>query len=256
MKKDITELLDIMATLRDPRGGCPWDLQQDFASIAPYTIEEAYEVADAIEQGDLPALKTELGDLLFQVVFHARMAEERGAFDFADVVGAVCDKMIRRHPHVFDPGHEPLSAEEQSRRWDAMKTRHKDSVLDDIPHNMPELLRATKLTRAAAVLGFDWPDVWPVFDKLDEEKVELQHAIRAGDAQAIKDELGDLLFVCSNLARHLDIDAGAALRHANAKFERRFRAVEKRARARDPAAERHPLEALEADWQAVKKDSE
>ena len=250
-RRDIAALLAIMAALRDPAAGCPWDLEQDFASIAPYTIEEAYEVADAIDRGDLGDLRDELGDLLLQVVFHARMAEEAGAFAFTDVVAAICDKMVRRHPHVFDASGRPLGAtardaavadaEQQTRAWEALKRAERDakgeadaSALAGISRGLPEWQRAVKLQHKAAKVGFDWPGPAPVIAKLHEEIEEVRAEFAAvaadpGDAAAqdrLEDEIGDLLFVCANLARHAKVDVGAALRRANLKFERRFRAME------------------------------
>lgn len=227
----IDALLAIMARLRDPAGGCPWDLEQDFSTIAPYTIEEAYEVADAIERGALHELRDELGDLLLQVVFHAQMAREQGAFGFDDVVASICDKMVRRHPHVFAE-ESVADAAEQSERWERQKAaeraaRGDSSLLADIPRGLPEWLRARKLQKRAAGIGFDWPGAEPVLAKLDEELGELRREIDTGAGRdKLEDEFGDVLFVLSNLARKLDIDPGAALRRANAKFERRFRWME------------------------------
>jgi MazG family protein len=252
---DIRQLLEIMARLRDPDGGCPWDLEQDFASIAPYTIEEAYEVADAIQHGRMDELKDELGDLLFQVVFHARMAEEGGQFDFADVVAAVCDKMVRRHPHVFG-GAEVGSAEAQTEAWEHAKARERDqrghaSLLDDVPRGMAELQRAVKLQKRAARVGFDWASPEPVLDKFAEEALEMRDAMQSGNIEEVEDELGDLLFVVTNLARQLKLDPGKALRRANAKFELRFRAIEEAAGSRD-ALERMSLDEMEELWRQVK----
>ena len=233
------KLLQIMARLRDADLGCPWDAEQDFNTIAPYTIEEAYEVADAIERGNMKDLRDELGDLLFQVTFHAQMASERGDFDFADVVNSVCDKMIRRHPHVF---------EERQAKGMA-------SILDDIPRGMAELQRAVKLQKRAAEVGFDWPEPGPVLDKFEEETDEIRQAMAGGDAAAIEDEIGDLLFVVTNLARKLSVDPARALRRANAKFEARFRAMEEQGGGRENLA-LMSLDELEALWQAVKKKDE
>jgi ATP diphosphatase len=236
----IDRLIDIMARLRDPQGGCPWDVEQTFATIAPYTIEEAYEVADAIDRGDLGELKDELGDLLLQVVFHARMAQEQGAFAFDDVVAAISDKMVRRHPHVFGDV-SVADAEAQTVAWEEHKRReredngHQDrSALAGIARGLPEWQRAVKLQKRAARVGFDWPDVTPVFAKLHEEIDEVRAefaALEADPADAaardrLEDEIGDVLFVCANLARHAQVDVGAALRRANLKFERRFRVME------------------------------
>lgn len=278
---NVDGLLDIMARLRDPQGGCPWDVQQTFASIAPYTIEEAYEVADAIDRNDLPALKDELGDLLLQVVFHARMAQEQGAFGFDDVVAAISDKMVRRHPHVFGPRPSTGSggsgqtdtvedATAQTLAWEQHKRRerHADgdadpSALAGITRGLPEWQRAVTLQKRAATVGFDWPDVAPVIAKLHEEIEEVRvefAALQADphDAAArhrLEDEIGDVLFVCANLARHAKVDVGTALRRANLKFERRFRAMEAAA-----AAVGTPLAALSLDeqetWWQRAKDSE
>ncbi|WP_374249301.1 nucleoside triphosphate pyrophosphohydrolase [Thermomonas sp.] len=263
---DIAELLAIMARLRDPDGGCPWDLQQSFASIAPYTIEEAYEVADAIDRGDLADLKDELGDLLLQVVFHARMAEEAGAFAFGDVVAAICDKLVRRHPHVFGDTHVDGSGE-VLRHWDAIKRAERaakgeadTSALAGIARGLPEWQRAVKLQHKAAKVGFDWPGPAPVLDKLAEEIDEVRvefDAVAAdpGDAAArdrLEDELGDVLFVCANLARHAHVDVGSALRRANAKFERRFRAMEALAAA-DGGLAGKPLDVQDRYWVQAKR---
>lgn len=230
--RPIDRLLQIMARLRAPEGGCPWDVEQTFATIAPYTVEEAYEVADAIERGDLKDLKEELGDLLFQVVFHSRMAEELKVFAFDDVVDAVAEKLIRRHPHVFgDAGFR--TAEEQTLAWEEIKAEEragkaKTGVLDDVPAGLPALTRAVKLTKRAGRVGFDWPSTREVFDKLREELAELEVEIEAGDAAKTREELGDLLFVVANLARKLDVEPEDALRAANAKFIRRFHHIEAR----------------------------
>lgn len=257
--RPIDRLLGIMARLRDPERGCPWDRAQDFATIAPYTIEEAYEVADAIERGDIDALKDELGDLLLQVVFHARMAEELGRFAFDDVANAISDKMLRRHPHVF--GDTAItSASAQNEAWEAHKARERqasgagDSALDGVALALPALLRAAKIQKHAARAGFDWPgdDPAPVFAKLDEEIGELKAELAAPrDAAAIEDELGDVLFAVVNLARKLEVEAETALRRATAKFERRFRRVERLAAARGIGRD---LDAYEALWQEVKAE--
>ena len=248
-----------MARLRDPETGCPWDVEQDFSTIAPYTIEEAYEVADAIEQGDMDGLKDELGDLLFQVVFHARMAEERRAFDFGGVVAAICAKMLRRHPHVFARAahHEGLDADGQRVAWEEHKARERadqpaPSLLDHVPRGLAELQRAVKLQKRAARVGFDWDSPRQVLDKLAEETEELQEAMAGGDRARIEDELGDLLFAVTNLARQLDVDPARALRGASAKFERRFRAVENAAGSRE-ALEAMPLDEMEALWRQAKR---
>jgi len=248
-------VLDVMARLRDPKGGCPWDLEQNFATIAPYTIEEAYEVADAIERNDLPALKEELGDLLFQVAFHARMAEEAGAFDFADVAQALADKMIERHPHVFGDRIE-RSAEEQTAAWEALKAEKRaakgGSLLDDVPMALPALMRAEKLTKRAARINFDWPTPDEVLAKLDEELDELKEAQASGDQDALTEEMGDLLFVMANLARKLKVDPEEALRRANAKFTRRFQYIERRL-AEQGRAGTQPLDDMEALWVEAKQ---
>jgi MazG family protein len=251
-------LLDIMATLRDPDGGCPWDLEQDFRSIAPYTLEEAYEVADAIERGDLAELREELGDLLLQVVFHAQMAREQGAFDFDDVVQGICEKMVRRHPHVF--GNETVeSAAAQTLAWERLKADEKAAkgaggLLDDVPLALPALTRAAKLGRKASRVGFDWPDARGPRRKIDEELVELDDALSgAADQDAVEAEFGDLLFAMVNYARHLGIDPEAALRRSNDKFVRRFRHVEGRLRASGLSGPRAGLEQLDAWWEEAKK---
>ena len=280
---DIGKLLDIMATLRNPDGGCPWDLAQDFSTIAPYTIEEAYEVADAIDRGDLTDLKDELGDLLLQVVFHAQMAKEQGAFEFGDVVAAICDKMTRRHPHVFDAhgcanaagGRMPGAAAEEARKddaeaqlqhWEDLKRAERaakgdvdTSALAGISRGLPEWQRAVKLQHKAAKVGFDWPGPEPVLEKLHEEIEEVRVEFAAvaaspGDAAArdrLEDELGDILFVCANLVRHAKVDMGSALRRANLKFERRFRTMEALAAA-DGGLAGQSLEAQDRYWDRAK----
>jgi ATP diphosphatase len=234
VSRDIEALLRIMAALRTPESGCPWDLEQDFSSIARYTIEEAYEVADAIARGDLDDLRDELGDLLLQVVFHARMAQERGAFDFGGVVEAITAKLIRRHPHVFGEARD-LSPDEVKALWDEIKRAEKaergeptrpSSILDGVVLGLPALTRADKLTRRAAAVGFTWPDALSVIDKVEEELAELREAVRSGAAREIAEEIGDVVFTLANLARQLEIDPEAALAATNRKFERRFRAVE------------------------------
>jgi nucleoside triphosphate diphosphatase len=260
----LPELLRIMQRLR-AADGCPWDREQTFASIAPYTIEEAYEVADAIERGDLAHLKDELGDLLFQVVFHAQMAQEAGAFDFDEVAGAICDKLQRRHPHVFG-GAAALSAAEQSVAWEDIKARERqaDGALAGVPKSLPALMRAYKLSKRAARVGFDWDHAGQTADKVAEELAEVREAASAaaaserGAAHAapsveVVEEVGDLLFAAANLARKLGVDAEAALRAANAKFERRFRAMEALARARGDDFARLSLEQQERLWLDVKR---
>ena len=251
-------LLELMARLRDPERGCPWDRQQSFASIAPYTIEEAYEVADAIERGDREHLRDELGDLLFQVVFHARMAEERGWFDFAQVAGAIHDKLVRRHPHVF-AGTQP-TPEELVRVWEEQKASERaaaarggpaHAVLADVPRALPALTRAAKLSRRAARVGFDWPDAAAVRDKVREELAEADAAVAAG-GDAVAEELGDLLFAIANWSRHLGIEPEQALRAANSKFERRFALMERAAAERGLTLARLSAEEWDALWRAAK----
>jgi len=256
MTRPIDRLLAIMERLRDPERGCPWDREQDFATIAPYTIEEAYEVGDAIERGDMAALKDELGDLLLQVVFHARMAEEAGLFDFDGVAEAISDKMVRRHPHVFGDA-EIASVAAQNEAWEAHKAAERaakaghQSVLDGIALALPALLRAAKVSKRAARIGFDWPDADSVIDKIEEEIAELEDEMDDNAPKAVlEEELGDLLFAAANLARKLDIEPETALRRATAKFERRFRQVEALAAERGIGSD---LDALEALWQEVKK---
>ncbi len=264
-RPNIDRLRAIMARLRDPAGGCPWDLEQSFRTIAPYTIEEAYEVAEAIEQNDMAALQDELGDLLLQVMFHARMAEEAGLFDFDAVAGAISDKMVRRHPHVF--GDETVAgAAAQTRAWEETKAAERaekagqagdggrHSALDGVTVGLPALTRALKLQRRAARVGFDWPEAFQVFDKIDEEITEIKAEIAADSApERLEDEIGDLLFVVVNLARHLAVEPESALRRANAKFERRFRAMEAALLSAGRKLEETPLEELEAAWQAAKR---
>jgi ATP diphosphatase len=246
-----------MARLR-AADGCPWDRQQTFASIAPYTIEEAYEVADAIERGDMEGLKGELGDLLFQVVFQAQIAREAGRFDFEAVVGAICDKLTRRHPHVFGD-HGPLSIAEQGAAWEDIKASERGgadpSALQDVPNVLPALMRADKLSKRAARVGFDFEHAGQCADKVDEELAEVRAASResSGASPEIFEEIGDLLFAAANLARKLDVDAEAALRAANAKFERRFRAMEALAAERGWEFSELNLAAQESLWQAVKR---
>ena len=259
MIRPIDRLLAIMARLRDPERGCPWDREQDFATIAPYTIEEAYEVADAIERQDMTALKDELGDLLFQVVFHARMAQEDGLFAFDDVAEAIGDKMERRHPHVFGDA-EIASIAAQNEAWEAHKAAEREakgeaaSVVDGVAIALPALLRAAKISRRAARIGFDWPDAASVIDKIEEELDEIEDAIDdSASPAALEEEIGDLLFAAANLARKLDIEPETALRRATAKFERRFRRVETLAKARGIGRD---LDALEALWQEIKAQEE
>jgi len=249
-------VLDVMARLRDRDAGCPWDVEQTFATIAPYTIEEAYEVADAIERQDMAGLKEELGDLLFQVAFHARMAEEQGAFDFADVAQALADKMTERHPHVFSEKVE-RSAEEQTVAWETLKAekraaRGAPSLLDDVPMALPALMRAEKLTKRAARINFDWPSSAEVLAKLDEELAELKAAEASGDQAHIAEEMGDILFVMANLARKLKVDPEEALRRANAKFTCRFQYIERKL-AEAGRIGPQPLDDMEKLWVEAKQ---
>lgn len=263
----IAGLLEIMARLRDPQRGCPWDVEQTFASIVPYTIEEAYEVADAVDRGDMAALKDELGDLLLQVVFHSRMAQEQGAFTFDDVVAAISDKMLRRHPHVFGDASVE-DAEAQTVAWEEQKRREREasgeadaSALAGIARGLPEWQRAVKLQKRAATVGFDWPAPTPVIAKLHEEieevRVEFDAVAAAPDDAAARDrleeEIGDVLFVCANLARHAKVDVGAALRRANLKFERRFRAMELQAAQDGMALPELSLERQDEYWERAKR---
>ena len=265
--RDIGRLIEIMAALRDPKTGCPWDVQQDFGSIAPYTIEEAYEVADAIERGDLIDLKDELGDLLLQVAFHARMAQEQGAFAFEDVVEAITTKMVRRHPHVFgNAGPGDVDAAKAS--WEATKRAEKAerraaraappeegeaaSVLAGLPVALPALTRAEKISRKAASVGFDWPEPAQVIAKIREELAEVEHELQGGNRAALECEVGDLLFAVTNLARHLDVDAEKALRGTNAKFERRFRSIESALAAEGRTPAEATLDEMEALWGKAK----
>ena len=255
----LPRLLEIMRRLRDPETGCPWDIEQDFASIAPYTIEEAYEVADAIERQAWDELEGELGDLLLQTVYHTAMGEEAGLFSFASVADLISDKMVARHPHVFGDESRDKSAAEQTRDWEAVKAAERAEkgargVLDDVAVGLPALLRAVKLQKRAARVGFDWPHADQVIDKSAEEARELAEARHHRSRAEIAEEFGDLLFVLANLARHLQVDPEAALRAANAKFTRRFRAVEARLAARGKRPEDSDLAEMDALWDAVKAD--
>jgi nucleoside triphosphate diphosphatase len=266
--RDIRRLIDIMAALRDPVSGCPWDVEQTFASIAPFTIEEAYEVADAIERGGTEDLREELGDLLLQVVFHARMAEEAGLFDFGGVVEAITAKLVRRHPHVFGDA-KALSPDDVKALWGRIKADEKraklassatdgqpqasrSGALDGIPLALPALSRAMKLQEKAGKVGFDWNDVRAVLEKIREEIVEVEAEIAEGSAQALSGEVGDLLFAAVNLARHLKVDPEAALRGANAKFERRFAHIEDRLAAGGQTPESASLDEMERLWVEAK----
>jgi ATP diphosphatase len=269
--KDISRLIEIMAALRTPGTGCPWDLEQDFTSIAPYTLEEAYEVADAIERHNMDDLRDELGDLLLQVVFHARMAEELGDFAFGDVVEAITKKMIRRHPHVFGPDDAVRGAKLAKGMWDRIKAEekaerrqarimrglepedHGKGFLDGIPPALPALVRALKLQQKAAQVEFDWKEAEPILQKIDEELGELREAVQNGDNNAITDEFGDVLFALVNYGRHLGIDPEAALRQTNEKFRSRFHSVERRLSETGSSLDAATLEEMEALWQQAKK---
>lgn len=268
--RDIARLIEIMTALRTPGTGCPWDLEQDFASVAPYTVEEAYEVADAIARGDKLDLRDELGDLLLQVVFHARMAEEEGSFAFPDVVEAITSKLIRRHPHVFGDTRD-LSPAEVKALWHRIKAQEKadkatareaaglplqeeeSGVLAGVPHSLPALTRAWKLQARASTVGFDWNNARLVLDKIREETQEIDEALASGDKAAIQEEIGDLLFVVANLARHVDADPEGCLAAANAKFERRFKGIEAALEANGRNPKDATLDELEALWQSVKR---
>ena len=274
MAAHLDRLIRIMARLRDPDGGCPWDVEQTFATIAPHTIEEAYEVADAIERGDMGALRDELGDLLLQAVFHAQMAHELGHFDFDDVARAISEKLVRRHPHVF--GDEVVvDSQAQTRAWERHKAAERDargaeraraSVLDGVAIALPALVRALKLQDRAARVGFDWNAPEDVLDKIEEEIAELRHEMDGARASGVArhtkddarlaDELGDILFACANLARKLGLDAESVLRRGNAKFERRFHAMESLAARQGRRLEDLGLEGMEALWQSAKADEE
>lgn len=265
----LDDLLHLMARLRDPQAGCPWDLKQTYASIVPHTLEEAYEVADAIERGDFAHLPGELGDLLFQVVYYSQLAREEGRFDFAAVVDGITAKLVRRHPHVFPTGdlYAPLDTPaldeaQVSQRWDAIKAQERAekapapeqlSLLDDVPTALPALSRAVKLQKRAAQVGFDWPDALPVVDNVREELDEVLEAMSQNDPQAVAEELGDLLFAVANLTRHLHIDPETALRAANAKFERRFRFIEQALRQTGRPIEDCSLDQLDALWGEAKR---
>ncbi len=255
MAHAIERLLHIMASLRDARCGCAWDLQQTFETIAPYAIEEAYEVSDAIHRGDLAALRDELGDLLFQVVFHSRIAEERNVFSFGDVINAICDKMVRRHPHVFGESNIRTAAE-QNRAWEEHKSAERGpgaSALDGVAAALPALTRAKKVQQRAARIGFDWADAITALEKFGEEQAELAVEIRSGaDVARVEDEVGDLLFTCVNVTRKLGLDPEQALRKATSKFERRFRQLEALLVARDQKIETISIDEMERLWQQVK----
>ena len=258
------QLLDIMAQLRNPDGGCPWDLKQDFRSILPHTLEEAYEVADAIESDDRMQLRDELGDLLFQVVFYCQLAREEGSFEFADVAQTIADKLIRRHPHVFGPqahgekkGETAMDADKVLERWESIKqdernAKQQHSVLDDVPNALPAMQRSAKLQKRAANVGFDWPDITPVLANMAEELEEVQQAFASGDKDHTLEELGDLMFACVNMARHLKQDPEQVMRAANAKFERRFRFLETQLLEAGEQLENVSLERMDAGWDEAK----
>jgi len=253
----VARLRAIMRALRDPESGCPWDIEQDFASIAPYTIEEAYEVADAIERQDWPALQGELGDLLLQVVYHGQIAEEAGHFSFEDITRSISDKMLARHPHVFGNESRDKSAEQQVDDWEKVKAleraaRDQGGVLDDVALGLPALMRAVKLQKRAARVGFDWPQTTQVIDKITEEAQELHEAKDRLTQAEVTEEFGDLLFVMANLARHLNVDPEDALRAANAKFTRRFRAIEAALADQNRRPEDSTLDEMDALWNAAK----
>jgi ATP diphosphatase len=260
---DIRRLLEVMAKLRDPENGCPWDVEQTFGTIAPYTIEEAYEVADAIERGDMEDLKGELGDLLFQVVFHGRMAEEAGHFSFNDIAAQIADKMISRHPHVFGDQSGIDSATDQTLNWEAQKAKERaekaradgrrESALDGVALGLPALTRAEKLQKRAARVGFDFPDLDPVVGKIEEELAEVRTELLSGDHARQEQEIGDLLFAVTNLARFLKIDPEAALRATNQKFISRFEAVEDALHLEGRSTESATLEEMDRHWNAAKK---
>ena len=261
MTDQLDRLLVIMAKLRNPDGGCPWDLEQTFRTIAPYTIEEAYEVADAIERDDMNDLKDELGDLLLQVAFHAQIATDSGYFDFADVARGIADKMVRRHPHVF--GDVRIAgAKAQTASWEAQKAAERAAkssesmpgALDGVSVAMPALMRAEKLQRRAQRVGFDWPEASQVLDKIEEEIAELRAELGRSDPDRLEDEIGDVLFSVVNLARHLTVDSESALRRCNRKFERRFKSIEARLAAAGRRPEQASLGEMEALWEAAKRD--
>ncbi len=265
----ISDLLEVMTRLRDPERGCPWDLQQDFASIAPHTLEECYELVDAIERGDYPQIRDELGDVLFQVIFYAQLGREQGRFDFADIVHNIVEKLLRRHPHVFpggalddevraSPASERIAVEQVGVNWERIKQaeradKNQTGILDDVPVALPALSRAMKLQKRAARVGFDWSDWRDVLGKLDEEKNELQEAIAEDNADHIAEEMGDLLFACVNLARFLKVDPESALRASNRKFEQRFGYIERALAAQGRGVEQASLAEMEALWVEAKR---
>ncbi len=255
----LPRLRAVMRRLRDPETGCPWDIEQDFETIAPYTIEEAHEVADAIARADWQDLKAELGDLLLQVVFHAQIAEDRGLFDFDAVANAIAEKMVARHPHVFGTENRDKTAEQQTRDWESVKAAERaekaqTGVLDGVALGLPALMRAVKLQKRAARAGFDWPDASQVLDKIAEEAAELREAADSLPQDKVEEEFGDLLFVMANLARHLRVDPEAALRGANAKFTRRFEGIEARLAEAGKRPEDSDLEEMDRLWDAAKAE--
>ena len=262
-RHSLNDLLQIMSDLRDPETGCPWDIEQDFNSIASYTIEEAYEVADAISRNDMSSLKDELGDLLLQVVYHARMAEEAGLFDFADIADAISTKMIRRHPHVFGDA-VVTDSKAQSVNWENIKAEERaikkgtgkaPSILDDVPVALPAMKRAEKLQKRAALVGFDWPKIAPVIGKIREEITELESELSAESSQdRIEDELGDLLFAVVNLASKIKVEPGSALRRTNLKFEQRFQFIEGMLAKQGRAPQDASLDEMESLWQRAKTE--
>ncbi len=257
--RQVERLLAIMARLRDPQTGCPWDIEQDFASIAPYTIEEAHEVADAIDRGAWDELEGELGDLLFQSVYHAQMGAERGLFTFESIARGIADKMLARHPHVFGSESRDKSVAQQSADWERLKARERadkaeGGVLDGVALGLPALMRAVKLQKRAARVGFDWPSTDQVLDKLVEEAREVVEARESLSQAALSEEIGDLLFVMANLARHLDVDPEAALRGANAKFTRRFRGIEAALKAEGKRPEDSDLDEMDAIWNRIRAE--
>jgi ATP diphosphatase len=262
--KQMQRLLGVMASLRDPQRGCPWDRQQTFQSILPYTLEEVYEVAEAIEQGDMNSLREELGDLLFQIVFYAQMAKEAGEFDFTDIAAGISDKLVQRHPHVFGDA-DIADAEAQTLAWEQHKERERHvraadeqrepSVLDNVPLALPGLMRAMKLQRRAARQGFDWPDITPVLDKIEEELVEVREVLaEGGDRDKLEHEIGDLIFACVNLGRHADIEPEVAMRGVNRRFEQRFRRVEALAREQNQSLAEMSLEEMDRLWDQAKAE--
>ena len=262
--QSIEKLIKIMRALRDPKKGCPWDLEQDFQSLIPYTIEEAYEVADAIERNDLGDIKSELGDLLFQIIFYSQLAKEQSAFDFNDVALSISEKLTRRHPHVFADA-KVKNAEEQTKEWEKIKQQEREakadknisdlSILDDVSRTLPSLMRSEKLQKRAAKEGFDWPNISDVMVKVREEIEEVEQELNADvqDKEKIEDEIGDLFFSCINLSRHAGLDAEQCVRKSNLKFERRFRVLEKLAQDQQQKVSEMTIEEMENLWQEVKK---